>query len=89
MEWLEFGCILHRALQCDDEAATDDELLAHVLWYHPAADTTKQRLCRLSLVEGLVAFAGSVSGGEKSCPSRAAPCGRGHASASARRRSSS
>ena len=62
--WLEFGCVLHRALQCEDENATEAESLNHVLWYHPASDGARERLKRLSLLEGLIALAGAVAPGD-------------------------
>ena len=62
--WLRFGVVLHRGLQCEDEAASEEELLSHVLWYHPSSHGPLERLKQLSLVEGVIALAAAVSGGE-------------------------
>ncbi|KAJ1444999.1 hypothetical protein M885DRAFT_502893 [Pelagophyceae sp. CCMP2097] len=63
MEGLEAGAVFHRGLACDDDAAGDVELLAHVLWYHPASDSAAQKHERLSLIEGLIAVGSAFGGG--------------------------
>jgi hypothetical protein len=55
-DWLEWGVILHRRLQCADEAADACELLAHVLWYHPAHHDDHERLAQLRVAEAVLAL---------------------------------
>ena len=55
-DWLEWGVILHRRLQCADEAADACELLAHVLWYHPPNHDDRERLAQLRVAEAVLAL---------------------------------
>ena len=55
-DWLEWGVILHRRLQCADEAADACELLAHVLWYHPPNHDDGERLGALRVAEAVLAL---------------------------------
>ncbi|CAH0366208.1 unnamed protein product [Pelagomonas calceolata] len=55
-DWLEWGVILHRRLQCADEAADACELLAHVLWYHPPNHDDSERLGALRVAEAVLAL---------------------------------
>ena len=55
-DWLEWGVILHRRLQCADEAADACELLAHVLWYHPPNHDDRERLGALRVAEAVLAL---------------------------------
>ena len=48
--------ILHRRLQCADEAADACELLAHVLWYHPPNHDDRERLAQLRVAEAVLAL---------------------------------
>ena len=55
-DWLDWGVILHRRLQCADEAADACELLAHVLWYHPPNHDDRERLAQLRVAEAVLAL---------------------------------
>ena len=61
---LEAALLYHTQLGCADESATEEEQLEKVLWYHPESDTPAERLERLSLCEGLSAFASAFAAGE-------------------------
>ena len=61
---LEAALLYHTQLGCADESATEEEQLEKVLWYHPESDTPAERLERLSLCEGLTAFASAFAAGE-------------------------
>ena len=53
--------VLHRTLGCSDESSTDEEQGERILYYYPEETNLFMQLSRLSLIEGMIEFAGKFS----------------------------
>jgi hypothetical protein len=53
--------VLSRRLGCDDESASDDEQAEKILYFYPPSTPLERQLSRVTMIEGLIEFAGKFS----------------------------
>ena len=53
--------VVHRALSCNDEAATLEEQSEKILYFYPEGTTLNDQLNKINMLEGLIEFTGKFS----------------------------